>query len=212
VADVRAILVVPAEAWRERLLGDGPCGARVPMARAVQHFHTMSQYNSGACSWCLLAWPCPDAGQAADAERWFEGDDGPPGTRALALAWDGRSTGPEGLARALACLAKREGRDGNCLGCERQWGPMPWMRVSDVSSGLGRVTAPCWAMGWLRYAPPHPNAPDEWWWGGSSHRPDVEVPALATPPDGLGDLLDLWALATVLVARGIAERVEVTRG
>jgi hypothetical protein len=191
---VRAILVIPAEAWRERLLGDGPCGARVPMARAGQHFHTMSQYNSGSCSWCLLAWPCPDAGQAADAERWFEGDDGPPGTRALALAWDGRPTGPEGLARALACLAEREGDPARARGGAQWrhyatvhllgWAGLGWWYVADAGHILADSDVP---------------------------RTSV-VPALATPPDGLGDLLDLWALATVLVARGVAERVEVTRG
>jgi hypothetical protein len=140
MSDVRAILVVPGAEWRERLLGDGPCGGGPPLA-------WRDRYDGAEWRPCEVRVP-----------RGCESS--------LALAWRGKPTGPEGLARALACLAEREG-----------WTPYDGWR-----GGSWRV--------WVR--------------------PDGTVGECAI--EGLGDLLDLWALATVLVARGVAERVEVTRG
>lgn len=91
VSDVRAILLIPTETARKALLGDGPCGLRVP--QAWHYFH--EDYGSPTGGEWDPEWTTYDA----DGEGARE-----PDSAALCLAWDGRSTGPEGLARALAVL------------------------------------------------------------------------------------------------------------
>jgi hypothetical protein len=170
VGDVSHLLLVPAEAHREALLGDGPCGARVPVAHRWE-------FDSPKCK-----------------TPWEAGWPKSGGATVLALAWRGRSTGPEGLARALAVLAEQEGLDARGGSLWRKVTPGEWALTTAARSLKGserRFVA----------GPVEDSIPGAWWC----------VPALATPPDGLGDLLDLWALGTVAEARGLG-KLEVVRG
>jgi hypothetical protein len=99
--DVRHLLLIPTDATRKALLGDGPCGARVPVAWWDDHHE-----DDGGQMWC-----------EGPVSRGFTHQ------RALALAWDGRSTGPEGLARALTVLRAN--------GCH-----MPSVWLSGIVGGL----------------------------------------------------------------------------
>jgi hypothetical protein len=106
MSDVRAILVVPAEAWRERLLGFGALGAGVPVVAWMPILESdpavpLRLLETGRGEW--VEYDASDAWQRAYGARL---------PLALALAFDGESTGPEGLARALACLAEAGRRPG----------------------------------------------------------------------------------------------------
>jgi hypothetical protein len=129
---VKAILLVPSDAFREALLADGPCGARVPQAWQ----HNVSTWGVGTClhtdgDTCCGApvFPPPGPDFPAMCGAWPSHVDppfapsGPPpadwcgeratyehgvATRALVLAWDGGPL-PEGMARLRAVLAAHEG-------------------------------------------------------------------------------------------------------
>ena len=155
-----AILVVPTRATRKALTGDGPLGSRPP---TVVRGHLCGHASHQRWAEEMMDEDCYMCRNAIED--------------ALALAWEGRPTGPEGLARALACLAEREG--GFDASCGLVWAK----RYLPVGA---------WFMAGMRGAD----------LGSKMYEPG---PA----PADLGDLIDLWALGVVLVARGIAERVEV---
>jgi hypothetical protein len=87
---MKAILLVPSDAFREALLGDGPCGAAVPMAHAIADgpVWTPGPYEAG--DWG------PDLSRLARC--------------ALVLAWDGAVV-REGRDRAAYALLDAAGID-----------------------------------------------------------------------------------------------------
>ena len=112
-----ALLLVPSEAWRDRLLATGPCGAMVPMA--WQHWH------SGR-------WIAP--GGKLSAVEFVKLEDDPP--VALVLAWAGAAV-PEGCDRAARVLLAREGHGDACTTAP-EWIPRfgdgeCWMLGDDVT-------------------------------------------------------------------------------
>lgn len=91
---VAAVLLVPTEAHREALIGDGPCGSRAPVA----------WYDEIA----LRRWIPGHLPSAFASEAALRGWTRP--TEALVLAWDGEPVA-DGLAR-LAALIPGPAEDG----------------------------------------------------------------------------------------------------
>lgn len=88
---IATILLVPVDDWRDRLLGDGPCGSRPPTL--LGHIHK----DGGRC------WD-PVCGRA----RWLDGfPDGRRDDHALVIARDGAVV-RDGRDRAAYCLSAAE--------------------------------------------------------------------------------------------------------
>lgn len=92
VTAVAAVLLVPTEAHRGALIGDGPCGSRAPVAlqSAIEPYPWMPTSRSR---------PRP----TTKWTNWYTHG-------ALVLAWDGKPV-PDGLAR-LAALIPGPAEDG----------------------------------------------------------------------------------------------------
>ena len=185
---MRAILLVPSEAHRDRLLATGPCEATPPMA--WQHWH------SGR-------WIAP--GGKLSAVEFVKLEDDPP--VALVLAWAGAAV-PEGCDRAARVLASsawsskwptahgvawkpsivsdRYGIDGWELDSTERDEAVEFIAAADA-----RIKHSLNVIGPLRFDVP------------------VVVPALGNTPADIGALLPAWALAIVCAARGLGEVVTV---
>jgi hypothetical protein len=179
---IRHLLLEPVEPHREALIGygPGPLPVGVPLVSRAGYFEAgfwSTGYGPGTAGW--------------DAANF---------THALALAFEGQPTGPEGLARALAVLAARVSPRAKRNLTFKVYPP-----------GSRGSTLAGWTEEGLRIDTPQPPAwlarlgwDGESVFGGESLHFDLPV-----PPDDVGDLRDLWALGTVGEAHGLWRLVVV---
>ena len=181
---MRAILLVPSPEWRDRLLADGPCGARPPVMWRNAPSDPGPSWGGPLRGNRVTEWTDPTVvrppgaypGQHGDMYVYQQ-------ERALVLAFDGAVV-REGRDRAAYVLAGREGVDGS--------NGLTWA-LRDLGS------ADVWLLGSAA-----PGDEGLFLCGEAHGRLGA---ALASPPADAGDLLPCWALATVCAARGLGSVV-----
>lgn len=182
-AVLKAVLLIPEPDWREALLGDGPCGARVPTV-----------YRGHLCGHAYhREWHDPTERPEAEAAECYMCRNAL--ERALPLAWSGVFV-REGRDRAAYVLAEaisegavpNEGAiwgGGVCGAGEHRRG------YGHLIDFAGRVIFDGLALS-----------------HGDWDADLVHEPALRDPPEMTEPVADAWTLATVCAARGLG-RVEV---